>query len=562
MFANQAVRRSDRCNGRNKPNYVFESGAENEGDTDEEYVASVEEDEEDEEDEEGGDEVDKEDEEDEEGGDEEGGDEREEDEGEEEDEPHEDEPDEGDADEDEPEKEKDSTISTGATSTTARSSTRTAPAANTTSSTQFLRTFFCNICGEKFHQQEKFKQHKEQELAKLPASSEAVQPSIMPAPSRSQLPSTDFRSTTSSGQCNMASPQSHPVKTVSAFLVANCSDHAASSSPIVPPPCSTTMVPPKTTSRTSFALTFFCPDCGEVFHQLEYFKQHKEKELAKKNAVSAASAAATSASAAVKFAELASAAASAAKVALAKDFSAKASSLSLQPVPSDSNASSSASNTSSTVAPASSEYPAAASDPFDPTSTNTSEGSSTVSVSPASIASVASSTVVSAGISGCGLGLGGDEPDDSEEGSDDSEEAEVGVLGKLETSGVQCSCDGTKSGRVYKVKLLGEKKTQLMCKEKVVELGFYKKWLKSWVILRVLNQVSHKMAEKSDGRCLCEERRCNKLLVYEVQGWHKDKIECDWETKFHLKETGPGFDALARWEKEGKNVAKKIATLA
>ena len=358
----------------------------------------------------------------------------------------------------------------------------------------------------------------------------------------------------------MANPQSHPVKTVSAFLVAACSDHAASSSPIVPPPCSTTMVPPKTTSRTSFALTFFCPDCGEVFHQLEYFKQHKEKELAKKKAVSAASAAATSASAAVNFAELASAAASAAKVAFAKAFSAKSSSLSLQPVPSDSNASSSASNTSSTSAPASSEFPAAASDPFDPTSTNTSERSSTVSVSPASIASVASSTVVSASISGCGLGLGVDEPDDSEEGSDDSEEE--GVLGKLETSGVQCSCDGTKSGRVYKVKLRGEKKTQLMCKEKVVELGFYKKWLKSWVILRVLNQLSRKMAEKDGNRCLCKERKCDKLLVYEVQGWHNDELECDMETKFHLKATGPGFDALTRWEKEGKNVAKKIATLA
>ena len=67
LFANQAVRRSGRCIGRDKPNYADESGAENEGDTDEEYVASVEEDEEDEEDEQGGDE---EDEEDEEGGDE------------------------------------------------------------------------------------------------------------------------------------------------------------------------------------------------------------------------------------------------------------------------------------------------------------------------------------------------------------------------------------------------------------------------------------------------------------------------------------------------------------
>ena len=244
-------------------------------------------------------------------------------------------------------------------------------------------TFFCSFCGEKFHQREKFKQHKEQELAKLPASSEAVlhQPSIMPAPSRSQLSPTDFRSstvtappsTTSSAQCNIVGPQDHRLSPVSVSFVADCSAHAVSSSPIVPSTCSTTTAPPKTTS--SFSRTFFCPDCGEVFHQVESFKQHKAKELSKKNAISAASAAANSASAAAKFAEQArdssvkalagyvSAAASADVAARVKDFSAKATSLSLLSVPSVSVASSYFASDS------------AASNPVGSTSTNDTEGS-------------------------------------------------------------------------------------------------------------------------------------------------------------------------------------------
>ena len=99
-------------------------------------------------------------------------------------------------------------------------------------------TFFCSFCGEKFHQREKFKQHKEQELAKLPASSEAVlhQPSIMPAPSRSQLSPTDFRSstvtappsTTSSAQCNIVGPQDQPLAAQSERIIKKNAISAAS----------------------------------------------------------------------------------------------------------------------------------------------------------------------------------------------------------------------------------------------------------------------------------------------------------------------------------------------
>jgi hypothetical protein len=165
---------------------------------------------------------------------------------------------------------------------------------------------------------------------------------------------------------------------------------------------------------------------------------------------------------------------------------------------------------------------------------------------------------LSAGGSGCGLNQIGD-ADDSEEESDDGEEAEVGVLGKLETSGVPCKCDGTKSNEVYQVKLPGKKTLQLMCKEKVIELGFYEKWLKSWVIVRVLQQVSSYVARKrSRGRCLCEEENCTKLLEYEVQGWSEDRLFCEWETKHHILQTGPGFHALKQWENEGKKAAKKF----
>ena len=315
VVGESAVRRSERCNDRRRPNYVEESGEEHEDDNDEEYVEETEEDEEDEKEADEGDE------------------------GEEEDEQPEDEPDEDAPRGAEPEKKDSNSVVESASvapiSTTVRSSTSTVPStvpAKTTNSTpQFQRTFFCDFCGEKFQQQEKFKQHKEQELAELHASLEA-HPFIMPAPSRSQLPSTSTSS-------NMVGTQDHPVCVVSASFAAGCAS---------PPTRFTTATTsstatPKTTSSTSFVRTFFCPYCGEVFHQLECFKQHKEKELAKQKAVSAASAAASSASAAVKSAELArdfsakasvSAAASAAVAARVKGFSAKAISLSLLPVPS------------------------------------------------------------------------------------------------------------------------------------------------------------------------------------------------------------------------------------
>ena len=76
----------------------------------------------------------------------------------------------------------------------------------------------------------------------------------------------------------------------------------------------------------------------------------------------------------------------------------------------------------------------------------------------------------------------------------------MGVVGKLETPGVPCRCNGTKSNEVYKVKLRG-KKMKLMCKEQVIELGFYEKWLDSWVILRVLQQISTKEAKENGSRC-------------------------------------------------------------
>ena len=133
----------------------------------------------------------------------------------------------------------------------------------------------------------------------------------------------------------------------------------------------------------------------------------------------------------------------------------------------------------------------------------------------------------------------------------------MGVIGKLETPGVPCKCDGTKSEQVYKVKLNG-KKIELMCKEQVIKLGFYEQWLKSWVILRVLEQISTKQARANGGRCLCKNKKCNKLLVYEVEGWYQDELVGDWETKFHLNQTGPGFKALQKWEAEGEKKARKL----
>ena len=57
---------------------------------------------------------------------------------------------------------------------------------------------------------------------------------------------------------------------------------------------------------------------------------------------------------------------------------------------------------------------------------------------------------------------------------------------------------------------------------------------------------------------VCKKKACNKLLLYEVQGWSEDKLACDWDTKYHVNQSGPGFKALKRWEAEGKKNARKI----
>ena len=138
-------------------------------------------------------------------------------------------------------------------------------------------------------------------------------------------------------------------------------------------------------------------------------------------------------------------------------------------------------------------------------------------------------------------------------------EAEVGVIGKLETPGVLCKCKGTKSAKIYRVKKSETTKVQLMCKEQVIKLGFYKDWKLAWAILEVLDQRSDKEAkQQEDELCLCEDEECNKLQVYEVRGWYNDKIVNDWMTEFHLTDNGPGFRAHKKWVKEGMQRARKL----
>ena len=150
--------------------------------------------------------------------------------------------------------------------------------------------------------------------------------------------------------------------------------------------------------------------------------------------------------------------------------------------------------------------------------------------------------------------------ENSDEGDEDDEEIEVGIIGKLPPGkGTLCSCkEGPRTKSVYYVRH-NDGKEEYLCKAMVQKFKYLDKWLKTgWFVLSVVGEKALADAMKEEP-CECGQVDCSKFCIYEVRGWYQDRIENEWTPESHLVENEPGKAALRKWKKEkARNAARHI----